>query len=210
VARTYTSTVRNERAAANRSAVITAATRMFCADGWTSTTMAGVAATSGLTRQTVYQQFDSKLALLDACIDNALSEGRDIPVREMATYQAMGTGSLDDRVDAAASWLRAAHERSARIQNVLDQAAVSDADAASRLHVREQRRRDEVAFAVGLVAGGLTPAIPIDDAIVDSVWLLASRRQWLMLLDERGWSADQWEQWFVLHTRATLTLRPQS
>ena len=76
VARTYSSPLRAERAQQNRTLVRSVATSMFCENGWAATTVADVANAAGLTRQTVYQQFPTKLALLDACIDIALSAGQ--------------------------------------------------------------------------------------------------------------------------------------
>lgn len=162
--------------------------------------MADVAAASGLTRQTVYHQFSSKLALLDACIDRALDDGTDTAVRTLPEYRAMAEGDLDARLTAGAAWLRRAHERSARIQNVLDQAAVTDTSARERLREREQTRRDEVRHALTLVLGRHP-----DDATVDSVWVLASRRTYLMLVDGRGWPPERWETWFRELTRAAVS-----
>jgi AcrR family transcriptional regulator len=160
--------------------------------GWTATTMARVAETSGLTRQTVYQQFDSKLSLLDACIDHSLSDGRAMRVRDMPEYQLMGVGDRDVRISAAGRWLCAAHERSAEIQNVLDQAAVTDVEAAARLTVRENTRWDEVRWATSLILDG-EPA----DEVVDGLWTLTSRRVWLMLVRDRRWTAERWRWWFT-------------
>jgi hypothetical protein len=55
----------------------------------------------------------------------------------------------------------------------------------------EQRRHDEVANASRLVVGRLPT-----DALVDEVWALGSRTMWFKLA-ERGWSPDDWEEWFV-------------
>lgn len=165
---------------------------MFVDEGWMATTMARVATASGLTRQTVYQQFDSKLALLDACIDTALSDGRSVPVRDMPEYRQMALGDRQIRLTAGAQWLRDAHLRSAAIQNVLDQAAVTDPDAAARLVIRENNRWSEVQWAASLILGHA----PADD-VVDALWALASRRMWLMLVRDRGWTPDQWRRWFT-------------
>lgn len=199
VAREYTSAVRAERAEATRRRVIETATEMFCARGWSATTMAGVATAAGVARQTVYQQFDGKLELLDACIDLALTAGEGGAVRSLEHYRAMGAGSRDERIATGATWLRGAHERSARIQNVLDQAAVTDDVAAARLRVREQNRWDEVRHAVSLILGA-TP----DDGTVDTVWVLASRRTYLMLVDGRGWTPGRWESWFAEHVQTAV------
>ncbi|SIS19334.1 TetR/AcrR family transcriptional regulator [Williamsia sterculiae] len=198
--RTYSSELRTERARTNRARVVATASELFVEQGWVQTTMAQVAERSRLTRQTVYQQFDGKLALLDACIGDALSEGTGNPVRTMPAYEAMGVGDRDDRIRAGARWLGAAHQRSARIQSVLDQAAVTDEDAAARLTVRERNRWDEVRWATRLIVDREPPG-----HVVDAMWVIASRRQWLSLVDDRGWTPARWQDWFVDMVTTTIT-----
>ncbi|PXW28848.1 UNVERIFIED_CONTAM: TetR family transcriptional regulator [Williamsia faeni] len=192
MARTYSSELRTERARDNRRSVLRAAHEMFVSIGWVATTMAGVAHAAGVTRQTVYQQFESKLELLDACIDLALSDGQLVPVRDMPEYRHMAVGDRASRLAAGAQWLCGAHERSAEIQNVLDQAAVTDTEAAARLVVRENTRWDEVRWAASLILGREP-----DGHTVDALWTLASRRVWLMLVRDRNWDGQQWRTWFV-------------
>ena len=153
------------------------------------TTMTQVAAAAGLARPTVYLHFNTKVHLLIACIDTSLSE---IPVRDRADYQAMGNGTPPQRAATAARWLRDANERSASIQRVLDDAAVSTPEAAQAQTRMEQRRHDEFAYACRLVLGDRLPP----SALVDEVWALGSRAMWFKLA-ERGWSPDDWEAWFV-------------
>ena len=200
VPRAYSSPVRAERSQQNRQQVIAAAHEMFSAEGWTATTMARVAENSQVARQTVYLMFANKLALLDACIDAALNEGLGVPVRELPEYRAMGEGNFAERLKAGAKWLAQAHIRSARIQQVLDEAAVTDPTATSHLKVREQRRWQEVRFATSLILKQAEP----DDALVDAVWTLASRDVWLKLTAKRGWTPEQWQAWFVRVVAATV------
>jgi TetR/AcrR family transcriptional regulator, cholesterol catabolism regulator len=188
--RRYESSVRADRAAENRERLTAAAHDLFLGQGWTTTTMSQVATKAGLARPTLYLHFDTKLALLLACIDASLS---DVPVRDRADYQAMGTGSVRHRATMAARWLREAYERSASIQRVLDDAAISTPEAAQAQTRMEQRRHDEFAFACTLVLGaGVSP----EDSLVDEVWALGSRPIWFKLA-ERGWSPQRWETWFV-------------
>jgi AcrR family transcriptional regulator len=188
VTRRYDLSVRAERAGENRGRLVAAARELFLRQGWTMTTMSQVAAAAGLARPTVYLHFNTKLDLLIACIDASLSE---IPVRERSDYLAMGAGALTQRAATAGRWLRDAYERSASIQRVLDDAAVSTPEAAQAQTRMEQRRHDEVANASRLVVGRLPT-----DALVDEVWALGSRTMWFKLA-ERGWSPDDWEEWFV-------------
>ena len=188
VTRRYESSVRAERAGENRGRLVSAAHGLFLRQGWTMTTMTQVAAAAGLARPTVYLHFKTKVDLLIACIDASLSE---IPVRDRTDYLAMGEGALPQRAATAARWLRGAYERSASIQQILDDAAVSTPEAAQAQTRMEQRRHDEFANACLLVLGGLPPS-----ALVDEVWALGSRAMWFKLA-ERGWSPDDWEAWFV-------------
>jgi TetR/AcrR family transcriptional regulator, cholesterol catabolism regulator len=169
--------------------LVSAAHGLFLRQGWTTTTMTHVAAAAGLARPTVYLHFKTKVDLLIACIDASLSE---VPVRDRAHYLAMGGGPLAQRAATAARWLRGAYERSASIQQVLDDAAVSTPEAAQAQTRMEQRRHDEFANACRLVLGSPLPP----DALVDEVWALGSRAMWFKLA-ERGWSPDDWEAWFV-------------
>jgi AcrR family transcriptional regulator len=192
VARSYSSPARSAQASRTRAQIVAAAHELFVSTGWVATTMAGVAERAGVARQTVYLMFESKQALLDVCIDRRLrGSGADMPVRDQPEYQAMGSGTTAERVTAGARWLAGAHERSATIQRVLDQAAVTDPAAAARLREREQGRWQEVAFAVGLVLGSKPSG-----EFVDLVWTLASRDVWLKLVEQRGWTSAQWQSWF--------------
>lgn len=199
MARTYTSDVRAEQSRQTREAVLQAATRLFVEDGWAATTMARVAARAGVARQTVYLLFDGKLSLLDAAIDDALRGTTGSRVSDQADYLAIGQGSRADRVHTAAAWLDDAHARSARIQRVLDEAAVTDPAAAVLLAEREQNRWQQVRHAATLVLGE-----DPEPVVVDAVWLLASRTQWLRLVLERGWPRERWREWFAAQVDAAL------
>jgi AcrR family transcriptional regulator len=187
--RPYQSTVRAERAQQTRDRIISAGHGLFLEQGWTLTTMTQVAAAAGVGRPTLYLHFDTKLDLLIACIDSSLSA---IPVRDRPDYQAMSAGTLAQRAATAGRWLREANQRSAAIQRVLDQAAVSTPQAAAAQIRMEQRRHDEFANASQLVLGDRLPP----DDLVDEIWALGSRGMWFMLAD-RGWTPQEWEAWFV-------------
>jgi AcrR family transcriptional regulator len=189
VTRSYQSSVRAQGAEQTRDRLVSAAQELFLGQGWIPTTMTQVAAAAGVARPTAYLHFATKLDLLTACIDASLSA---IPVRERSDYQAMGRGALPRRAATAARWLRDAYQRSAAIQRVLDQAAVSTPEAAQVQILMENRRHDEFANACRIVlGGGLPPSM-----LVDEIWALGSRGMWFMLAD-RGWSPEQWEAWFL-------------
>ncbi len=189
MARSYQSSLRAQRALQTRDRLVTAGEGLFLSQGWTSTTMTHVAAAAGVGRPTAYLHFATKLDLLTACIDASLST---VPVRERFDYQAMGSGTLAERAATAAHWLSDAYQRSAAIQRVLEQAAVTSPQAAQTRSAMEARRHDEFANACQLVLGDRPPT----DKLVDEVWALGSRAMWFMLAD-CGWSPEEWEAWFI-------------
>jgi AcrR family transcriptional regulator len=197
MARSYQSSLRAQGAIETRVRIVAAGLELFLAQGWTATTMTQVAATAGVGRPTAYLHFPTKVDLLTACIDAALSE---VPVRDRTDYRAMGAGSLSERTATAARWLREAYERSAAIQRVLDQAAVGTPQAAEMRSLREFRRHDEVANACRLVLDDPQPPA----ALVDEVWALGSRAMWFMFAD-RGWSPEAWEGWFASAIRHAVS-----
>jgi TetR/AcrR family transcriptional regulator, cholesterol catabolism regulator len=189
MARAYESSVRAQQARQTRQKLVSAGQELFLSQGWVPTTMTQVAAAAGVGRPTTYLHFATKLDLLTACIDASLSA---VPVRERPDYQAMGSGPLSQRAATAARWLREAYQRSAAIQVVLDQAAVTTPQAAYVRAQMESRRHDEFANACRLVLGQPFPPA----SLVDEVWALGSRGMWFMVAD-RGWSPEEWEAWFT-------------
>jgi hypothetical protein len=45
-------------------------------------------------------------------------------------------------------------------------------------------------------ARALAPGLTVERA-TDILWMLNHPDVWLLLSRERGWSADEWEQWFA-------------
>ncbi len=71
--RAYDSTGRQARAAEGRRRIVSAATERFVSDGYTATTVAGIAGAAGVSTPTVYAAFGTKASILKACIDVALA-----------------------------------------------------------------------------------------------------------------------------------------
>jgi AcrR family transcriptional regulator len=81
--RTYDATRRQEQAQENRARVLGAARARFLADGYTATTIPGVARDAGVSVQTVYKAFGNKAGLLKAVFDVAVTgDDQLIPVAE--------------------------------------------------------------------------------------------------------------------------------
>ena len=170
-----------------------AAHDLFVANGWAATGMREVASTAGVALETVYKHFSSKRGLLRAVID-ATAAGDDAPVAlaQRPEFLAMGQGRRPARVRAAAGLLTAVHRRTAAVATLLRQAAPADAEIAGMLHSTRERQRTDVGTALGLIVGR-----PPTAAERDGVWAVVSPEVYLLLVEESGWTPEQYEAWIA-------------
>jgi AcrR family transcriptional regulator len=197
--RRYESPLRAQRATETRQALIDAARELFVTKGWTATGMRDVAAAAGVATETVYAYFSSKRGLLRAVVDTAVV-GDDLPVAvaERPEFAALGHGSHPERAAAAARLLASIHGRTAAIARVIREAAASDDEMAAELAATRERQRRDVAAAAELIMGRAASA-----AERDGWWAITSPEVYLLLVEQSGWSTEQYETW-IAETLARL------
>jgi len=189
--RRYESPLRAKRAEETRAALLRAATELFTERGWTSTGMRDVAREAGVAVETLYKHYSSKRKLLDAVVDQAAAGDAElVPVAQRPEFLAMGTGPRAARVAAAASVLAAIQERTARFAKLIREAAATDPEIAEVLRETRERQRADVAAGLELILD----RPPTRDER-DGVWALVSPESYLLLVDESGWSVDDYERW---------------
>jgi AcrR family transcriptional regulator len=196
----YHSPLRARQAAETRKTVLSAATHLFTQRGWAGTTLASVAAEAGTAVETVYSAFRSKSGLLIAAIDVAIvGDDDETPLMERSEFISLGTGRRKERLIAAAGIISRALVRAVPLMGALREASASDAAARVRLEVYEADRRTVILAGLELVLGKVPP-----EMLVDSVWAIASPEVFAKLTQERGWTADQYQQWLVPTASALL------
>jgi AcrR family transcriptional regulator len=159
--------------------------------------MRDVAAAAGVSVETVYAHFASKVELLMAAIDvGVVGDDEPVPLAQRREFAALATGSRADRIAAAARLITAVNRRIAGLRRALGEAAVSDPVLARKVAEAETRRRTNTQEGVGLVLGR-----PGDDDLVDTVWAVTGVDVFHLLTDIRGWSVPRYEEW----VRTTLT-----
>jgi AcrR family transcriptional regulator len=203
-ARRYESPRRREQAEATRRAILEAAEGLFLADGYAGTSMARIAAKARVALKTVYLAFETKAGLLRALWHLRLrGDSDDVPVGEREWFREV----LDEPDPERQLRLNARNSRRVkeRLTEVLAEAAVTDADAAT-LHRRmqtefyeNQRTVLESIEAKRALADGLDL-----DRATDVLWTLNHPASYLLLTRERGWSPDEYERWLGDVTVAQL------
>lgn len=172
-------------------ALLDAARRLFTTSGWTRTGMRDVAAEAGVATETVYAYFPSKRDLLQAAIDLAVvGDDEPIALAERVEFAAIGHGTRETRINAAARLLTSVHVRTAAFAKVLREAAHHDQEIAALLGATRERQRRDVTAAVELITGDVVGEIDRD-----GVWALTSPEVYLLLVESSGWTVDQYEAW---------------
>jgi len=197
--RNYDSPLRDAQTAETRRRIVQAATAEFVRLGYPKTSISGIAAAAGVSRETVYHLLGSKPALLKACYDVAVV-GDDLPVSvaDREEYRAMLVGS--DPAKSARTYGRLSAELMGRIGPLLR--VLADAAHEPELTDLLARTRNERLVGTRLLLAGLAGA-DVETAghsrqfahAVDVVYALISPELALLLLEQRGWSLTAYGEW---------------
>jgi AcrR family transcriptional regulator len=204
-------TRRSERAEQTRRRILDAATSLFDEKGYSLTTIEAIAARADVAVETVYSRFRNKANLLEAILEPAIvgvDDGRDLFDRpEIAEIRDCKDQRTQLRLLARFS--RGILERTHILHGILRSAASSDPNAAE-LQRRDAKRRGDgqrvyidMLIANGPLRGGLTA-----ESAAATYSVLSNPSTYSLLVGERGWTADQFEQW--LGDSLTALLLPHS
>ena len=209
--RRYDSPRRREQAAATRRGILQAAQRLFERDGYAATTMAAIAAEAGVALKTVYVAFETKSGLLRALWHLLLrGDEADVPVADRAWYQEVVDEPDPERqLRLNARNARAVKERAAALMRVIRDSAPADPDIASlwdRIQSDFYDNQRSIVKALGSKKA-LARGLDVTRA-TDILWTLNHPDTWQLLVRERGWTPEQWEQWFGDTAGSQLLKRP--
>jgi AcrR family transcriptional regulator len=197
--RRYDSPRRREQAAATRRDILEAAQRLFEQQGYSATTMAAIAAEAGVALKTVYVAFETKSGLLRSLWHLLLrGDEADAPVGERSWYrEVLEEPDPERQLRLNARNSRAVKQRAGALLGVIRNAAPADSDTEalwSRIQsdfydvqrpIVEALRKKK-ALRADLDVGRAT----------DILWTLNHPDLWQLLVAQRGWTPEQYEQWF--------------
>ncbi len=197
--RRYHSPRRREQAAATRREILDAAQRLFEQQGYAATTMAAVAAEAGVALKTVYVAFDTKSGVLRALWNLRLRGGNDeVPVAQQQWYREV----VEERDPERQLRLNARNSRVVKIRiaallEVIRSAAPIDPDIEAlwkRIGTEFHANQRVIVESLDQKQA-LRPGLDVEQA-TDILWTLNHPNVWQLLVGERGWSPERYEQWW--------------
>jgi len=205
--RRYDSPRRRRQAAATRREILEAARRLFERQGYASTTMAAIAAESGVALKTVYVAFETKSGVLRA-LWNLLLRGDEgaTPIPERDWYrEVLAEPDPERQLRLTAHSSRIVKERVAGIFEVIHATTTLDPEIEA-LWGRIQTEFHGVLRAIVETIdekGALAAGLDVDRA-TDLLWSLSHPSVWQLLVRERGWTPQEYEDWCAETTCAQL------
>lgn len=196
----YHSPLRAKQAAQTRQSIVDAAVEHFARRGWAGTVLRVIANDAGVSVDTIFTIFGTKSALLMEAVDVAIvGDAEEAAMVDRDDFAQLGQGRRPDRLRAGVRYTMDVYARSVPMLRTLREAAASDDAARTRLAQYDRDRRDLTASGMALILGRQP-----SDELVDSVWALLSPEVYAYLLDGRGWSSQQAEDWFVDMAKAAI------
>jgi AcrR family transcriptional regulator len=198
--RRYHSPLRVEQAAATRRGILEAAQRLFERHGYAATSMAAIAAEASVSLKTVYVTFETKSGLLRA-LWHLLLRGDEEPVQvgERPWFRAV----LDEPDPERQLRLNIRNAKLVRARvgpllEVVRRAAPTDPEV-DELWTRIQTEFYDNQRSVMEVLHEKKALMPGLDATraTDILWTLNHPDLYWLLVNERGWTPDQHEEWLA-------------
>jgi AcrR family transcriptional regulator len=183
-----------------RAAVVGAARTLFLERGYGATTIEAISDASDVPPATVYRLFSSKRGILKALLDVSIvgdDEATPMPDRPQVR-SLLGDPDPKRQLAGLAGITAEINSRIAPVYRILVSAAGSDPDAAALLdELTGQRQRGQRLVARSLArAGALRPTLRERDA-ADIIHALMSPELYRLLVIDRGWRPDRYEQWLT-------------
>src|SRR5437016_4120192 len=192
--RSYKSLVRQRQAGDTRRRIVEATRRLLQSEGYAGMTIEAIAQRAEVSAQSVYAIFKSKTGILTALLDQS-AFGSDY---EDAVLRALSASDPETRLRLAAPIARQIHDAQSATFDLLRGAGVVAPELAKLERQREGLRyeRQERMIISLRDAGRLRPELDYATAR-DIFWMLTGRDVYRMLVRERGWSSQKYQDWLA-------------
>src|SRR6266536_573618 len=192
--RLYKSLVRQRQAGDTRLRIVEATRQLLQSEGYAGMTVEGIAQRAEVSAQSVYAIFKSKTGILTELLDQSTFG----PDYEDAVRRALSASDPEARLRLAAPIARQIHDAQSATFDLLRGAGVVAPELAKLEQQRERLRYErQQRMIISLRdAGRLRPGLDHGTAR-DIFWMLTGRDVYRMLVCERGWSSQKYQDWLA-------------
>ena len=192
--RPYRSLVRERQAGDTRRRIVEATRRLLQSEGYAGMTIEAIAQRAEVSAQSVYAIFKSKTGILIALLDQSTFG----PDYEEVVRQALGASDPETRLRLAARVARQIRGAQSEAFDLMRGAGVVAPELAKLDQQRERLRyeREESMIIFLRDAGRLRPGLGHKTAR-DIFWMLTGEDVYRMLVRERGWSSQKYQNWLA-------------
>lgn len=190
--RTYNAANRHAQAESTKNRILEAGKKLFQSEGFEKVTIEKLAQEAQVSTPTIYSLFQSKRGILFALMDAAIPVDR----RGDLVEQAKTETCPKKRIAYGAKIARLIYDAE-RSQMALFRGAAVLAPEFKELEEERENRRyhlQEESVEDMFKKGGFHPELTLAQ-VRDILWTLTSRDLYRMLVVERGWTSDAYEQW---------------
>jgi len=166
----------------------------MASEGYAGMTIEAIARRAEVSAQSVYAIFKSKTGILTEVLDQSTFG----PDYDDAVREALNASAPETRLRVAAGIARQIHDAQSATFDLLRGAGVVAPELAKLEQQRECLRyeRQERMIASLREAGRLQPALDYETAR-DIFWMFTGRDVYRMLVRERGWSPQRYQEWLA-------------
>jgi AcrR family transcriptional regulator len=198
--RRYDSPRRREQAQSTRRKILAAAQPLFERKGYAGTSVAAIAAEAGVALKTVYVAFESKRGLLRALWHLLLrGDQGDAPVGQRPWFRAvLEEGDPVRQLQLNARNSRVVKVRAGALMEVIRNAAAADPEIGAlweRIQTEFYENQRTVVESLN-AKHALKTGLDVDRA-ADILWTLNHPNLYRLLIDDRGWTPEQFESWLA-------------
>lgn len=199
--RVYKSDGRQAQALQTRARILESAKVLFQSKGFEGVKIEELAHEAGVSAPTIYALFQSKRGILRILMDEALP-----PEQHAALVAQVGQEqSAKARLAITAKIARQLYDAEQTQMDIFRGASLLAPELKKLEQEREQRRYERLQGGIarmvdeGVLAKGLNPS-----QAQDIFWAFTGRDMYRLLVIERSWSSDQYEQWLTQWLVKTL------
>ena len=186
--------MRQRQAGDTRRRIVEATRRLLESDGYAGMTIEAIAQQAEVSAQSVYAIFKSKTGILIELLDQSMF-GTDY---EEVVQRTLSASDPENRLRLAAGVAKQIRSAQSAMFDLLRGAGVVAPELAKLQQQRERLRykKEEGMISFLRDSGSLRPDIDHQTAR-DVFWMLTGGDVYRMLVHERGWSPQQYQDWLA-------------